>query len=257
MLARYLPNENLRFIQRDKLGNRVITVGSDETSQDIASSLGVLPDHNVKAFIGVEGVNDINFLQNIANVLKSGGKDVVDLDRMEMNGEIIFIPLGGNNLALWASRLRHLNRPEFHICDRDNKPPSTPKYADHIKKVNSRNGCKAVCTSKREMENYLHPKAIAEAYQEDGINIVLPEIFNAFDDVPALVAETVHNVDGCRFWCDLSEKQRDKKNSRAKRMLNGRAASKMTMGRLAETDPNGEIESWLCEIQQLISQVDS
>ena len=257
MLARYLPNENLRFIQRDKLGNRVINVGSDETSQEIASSLGVLPDHNVKAFIGVEGANDINFLRNIANELKSGGKDVVDLVRMEMNGEIIFIPLGGQNLALWASRMRHLNRPEYYICDRDDKPPKAPKYADFLEEVNSRNGCKAVCTSKREMENYLHPKAIVEAYQEDGINIVLPGIFDAFDDVPALVAETVHNVDGCRFWCDLSEKQRDKKNSRAKRMLNGRAASKMTMGRLAETDPNGEIESWLCEIQQLISQVDS
>ena len=37
-----------------------------------------------------------------------------DLQELEDNGSIIFIPLGGSNLIHWTSRLKGLNRPEFH-----------------------------------------------------------------------------------------------------------------------------------------------
>src|SRR5690606_2871055 len=133
-------------------------------SAQIAKSLGVLPDHNVKIFVGVEGPHDITFLKGISRVLIAAGEDVPYLDQLEMYGELIFFPFGGSNLALWASRLTPLNRPEFHICDRDNAPPDPPKYSDHMATVNARDGCKAVVTQKRELENYLHSEAIREAY---------------------------------------------------------------------------------------------
>ena len=256
MLARYLPNEDLRYIKRDEVGNRVITVGSEDASQEIAASLGVLPDHNVKLFVGVEGVNDITFLKRISNILRSGKRDVPDLDYLEMNGGIIFFPFGGSNLALWASRLRYLNRPEYHICDRDNEPPAAAKYADHVDAVNERPECRAVSTTKREMENYLHPEAIRESYQETGLEVAMPERFETFDDVPALVAEAVHQVHGDGEWRQLSESKRVEKEKRAKRMLNGHAVAKMTVARLAETDPDGEVEGWLREIGKMLARAE-
>ena len=188
MLARHVPDLDLRFIQKDVSGNRILALGNEETNREIASSLGVLPDHNVKAFVGVEGVHDISFLKSISTILRSAGRDVPDLKCLEDEGRIIFVPFGGSNLALWVSRLRHLCRPEYHICDRDSKPPSDPKYADEIDEINSRENCRAVSTMKREMENYLHPEAVLEAYSAEGIQISLPARFNSFDDVPILVA---------------------------------------------------------------------
>ncbi len=72
----------------------------------------------MKLFIGVEGINDINFLKRMSQVLNGNGLEVPDLDDLERKGQIIFIPCGGSNLSLWASKLAGLNRPEFHLFDR-------------------------------------------------------------------------------------------------------------------------------------------
>lgn len=252
MLARYLPSGALRYLKSNDRGERVIVEGNDETLAEIARSLGVLPDHNVKLFIGVEGVNDINFLKGISKVLKSAGEDVLDLESLEMNGDIIFVPFGGGNLALWASRLKHLNRPEYHICDRDDPPPDPPKYSDYMAAVNAREGCTAVATSKREMENYLHPDAIVEAYRQNGLNITLPAAFADFDDVPTIVAQAVHSASSGVPWQDLSEEKRVEKVKRVKRQLNAVAPRKMTVDRLRQTDPNNEIRGWLNRISELV-----
>ena len=206
--------------------------------------------------MGVEGSHDISFLKNISNVLRSCGRDVPELDRLERIGQIIFFPLGGSNLALWTSRLRHLNRPEYHICDRDNGPPAAPKYAGYVEAVNARDKCRAVSTTKREMENYLHPGAIREAYQEMGHKIVLPKQFEAFDDVPVLVAQAVHDTHGAGDWGDLSDSKRGKKEKNAKKILNNRAVARMTVARLTETDPDCEMEGWLKEIGQMVELSD-
>ena len=217
MLARYISNEDLRFIQKDKSGNRMVTVGDDDVSEEISASLGVLPDHNVKLFIGVEGQHDISFLKRISGVLRSDGRSVPDLDRMERNGQIIFFPFGGSNLALWTSRLRHLNRPEYHICDRDNEPPAAPRYVNHVQAVNARDRCEALSTTKREMENYLHPEAIREAYQEFLLQITLPDRFEAFDDVPALTARAVHQINGDGKWETYPRRKRQRRKGRLRK----------------------------------------
>lgn len=257
MLARYLPETDLRFIQRGEDGVRTIKEGSDKTSREIAESLGVLPDHNVKIFIGVEGAHDVSFLKGIAQVLIAGGEDVPNLEKLEMDGALIFFPFGGSNLALWASRLKALNRPEFHICDRDTQPPAQPRYHEHMEQVNSRDGCYAVATSKREMENYLHPEAIREAYATDGHHIQFPETFADFSDVPAIVAEIVSRYTGGEAWENQSSKKQDEKIKRAKRILNNSAVNKMTAARLTETDPDNEIRGWLERIKQMMADVDS
>lgn len=252
MLARYLDETDLRFIQRGEDGIRLISEGSEATSAEIAKSLGVLPDHNVKIFIGVEGPHDISFLKGVSRVLIAAGEDVPDLEQLELDGELIFVPLGGSNLALWASRLAPFNRPEFHICDRDNPPPGQPKYVDHMNAVNARAGCRAVATQKRELESYLHHEAICEAYALNQINIAFGVPFGDFDDVPQIVAQAVHAVNGADPWGNLDEEKRRKKESAAKRYLNNTAISRMTVDRLAVADPQNEIRGWLATISQMM-----
>ncbi|MEO0915558.1 MAG: ATP-binding protein, partial [Pseudomonadota bacterium] len=189
MLARYLDETDLRFISAADDGGRSVREGSPALSQDIANSLGVLADHSVKAFIGVEGPHDISFLKGVAKLLINARENVPDLEQLELDGELIFVPLGGSNLALWATRLAPFNRPEFHICDRDNQPPADPKYVEHMAAINARPGCQAVATQKRELENYLHHDAIVEAYAQNNVAINFPGQFADFDDVPSMVAQ--------------------------------------------------------------------
>lgn len=255
MLARYMPDADLRFIQRGPDGVRSITEGSAATSEEIAQSLGVLPDHNVKIFVGVEGPYDINFLKGITRMLIAAGEDQPDLEQLELNGHLIFVPLGGSNLALWASRLTPLNRPEFHLCDRDNQPPMAPKYNDHMTAINARAGCAAVCTGKRELENYVHFDAINEAYAAHNVALGLTNHFGEFDDVPAMVAQAVHIASGGAPWAEVSDDARRKKMRNAKSCLNGLATSKMTVARLADVDPGNEIRGWLQQIRDMMAAV--
>ncbi len=255
MLARALPDNCLRYIQVDQDKSRKILVGGAETNKMLAKSLGVLPDNTVKLFIGVEGPNDITFLQTIASALRNNGLDVIDLERLELDGEIIFFPLGGETLVLWASQLEALNRPEFHLCDRDTIPPDSPKHQDHVDRVNARKGCKARSTAKKEIENYLHKDAIMAAYAEHGINIVINSNFGPFDDVPREIARIIYEAsDSSKLWDTLSEKKQKEKESNAKRVLCSHATKHMTKTMLDEVDHDSELLEWLEDMKQLISQ---
>jgi len=254
MLARALPDNCLRYIHINPDKSREILKGGPETNQRFAQSLGVMPDNTVKLFIGVEGPNDITFLQTIASALRDDGVDVLDLERLELDGEAIFFPLGGTTLALWSSRLANLNRHEFHLCDRDVAPPEPPKYQTHIDEVNAREHCKARSTAKKEMENYLHKDTIIAAYEELGINLVINSNFGPFDDVPQEVARLVHEASGSpKPWDDLLEEKKNEKESKVKRVLCSRAAKHMTKTSLDELDPDGELLEWFEEMKSLIS----
>lgn len=253
MLARALPDDALRFVDTHANGTRTVTMGGNVANQSIATSLGVLADHSVKLFIGVEGKHDIDFLRAISKVLINAGQNVPDLEALELAGTIVFIPCGGSSLVLWADRLSQLNRPEFHVTDRDNAPPQQSKYHAHLTAVNARQGCKGVCTSKREMENYLHPDAVAEVYAANQIALNFPGPFADFEDVPLSVAQAVHaqGAPGVAFPNDV-EKVR-KKVGAAKEALNKHATKRMTVQRLQQTDPNNEIIGWLTDIRDMIA----
>lgn len=214
---------------------------------------GVLPDNAIKLFIGVEGRHDIAFLKHMARVLRQAGCDVFDLEKMELNAELIFFPLGGSSLALWTSRLGPLCRPEFHLFDRDEQPPAAAKYQAEADAINARARCKAVITGKKEMENYLHFEAINEAYAHVcNVALGLATNFAEFDDVPAKIAELVHNASGSpTAWAALSEDVKEKKISNAKRNLNEHAASLMTKVRLDQVDPDGHVLSWFNDMNAL------
>lgn len=203
--------------------------------------LSLLP----KLIIGLEGQNDIEFLKIIARVLRTHNENIPDLEKLENDGDIIFLLLGGSNLKFWgAKRLEVFNRQEFYIFDRDNEPPAAPKYQDKISELNKRNRSKAVSTSKRELENYLHPTAIKSVYPETDVE------FSDFDDVGLIVAKALHNVRSSTPWNELSEKKVDEKIRLAKKSLNKEVAEKMTADLIDARDTNGEIRSWLSYISQ-------
>lgn len=253
MLARSLSDSSLRYIREKDDKCREILVGGTQTNQLFAESLGVLPDNSVKLFIGIEGKNDIAFLRNISTVLRAAGEDVLDLEKMELDGELIFFPLGGSSLALWTARLANLNRPEFHLFDRDVAPPGKAKYQTEADTINQRPHCRAEITQKREMENYVHFGAINQAYALNGTALSLTANFGDFDDVAIEVAQRVHDGSGSPIpWASLPDEKREAKASNAKRLINNFAVKRMTKGQLDLLDPTGEVLQWFAQMRQLV-----
>ena len=242
-LARKVNRNSLRFITEAN-GVPEVKHGSDDaTLSAIKDTLGILPDHDVKVFVGVEGKWDIEFLKRISKLLHRSDASIPDLEASESNGALVFIPLGGSSMELWASRLAGLDRPEIYITDRDQQPPAQPKYQTHLTAWNLRPGTTGLCTTKRELENYLHP---------DAVRIVAPTFPNSildFDDVPLMTAEALHRADPqAPPWDEVPAERKKEKASRVKRRLNMVAADAMTLPMLQISDPAGEIESWLRQI---------
>jgi AAA15 family ATPase/GTPase len=240
-LARRVDRSKLRFISKHE-GQPTIEHGSnDETLNKIVKTLGVLPDHNVKVFLGVEGKHDINFLRKISSILHAHESDIPCLETAEKSGSLIFVPLGGSSLELWVSRLQELNCVEFYLTDRDVPPPAQPKYQAYLEKWNAR-GCTAWATSRRELENYIHPSILsrkAPGYSGNGAY---------FEDVPLLFAQALHcaeNDGNANPWDQLKPDKISSKTSRAKRRLNEECVSEMTSAFLAEIDPQEEVKGWL------------
>lgn len=246
LIARRINQDQLRFIETDQNGERSLARADPQAAIRLRETLGVLPNHEVRIFVGVEGPNDIEFLNRISAVLSVTEQDIPNLRDAESNGRLIYVPMGGSTLELWTNRLQGLEVAEVHIMDRDNAPPQAPKYEAAAAQVNSRGGaCIAFTTTCREMENLLHADAIHEA-----INVNLGTIA-AFDDVPARVAEQVHAASGSpNAWAALDGDKRAKKISNAKRRLNREAADRMTAQRLTISDVNGEVRTWLRRIGQ-------
>jgi putative ATP-dependent endonuclease of the OLD family len=246
-LARRVDRNNLRLISMVN-GACMIEHGKDDaTLQKIRETLGVLPDHDVKVFFGVEGKNDINFMQRISAMLAKSEPDIPDLAVAEGDRRLVFVPLGGSSLELWITRLQELNRPEFYLTDRDEAPPLPPRYQSQIVEWQSR-GCTAWSTSKRELENYLHPSILAAQAPGYGGN------GDPFEDAPALYAEAIHlAAPGTGPWSTLSvEKKKDKKSA-AKKRLNTTCAELMTAELLTEADPHDEIRTWLRAIGKVLN----
>lgn len=222
--------------------------GVDATLKKIKDSLGVLADHDIKVFFGVEGKHDINFMRQISSVLALEEADIPDLAAAERAGTLMFVPLAGNNMELGATRLAGLHRPEFYLTDRDQPLPAQPKYHQQIAEWTAR-GCIAWATSKRELENYLHPAVLAaEAPGYAGTGE------DDFESVPLLFAEAVHCADpAAQPWNALAEVQQKSKASRAKKRLNTTCVQRMTSELLSQSDPQDEIRNWLRAIGERLN----
>ena len=244
-LARALPGSSLRFVKKNDDSSRtILTGGTDDINKFIADSLGVLPDNSVKAFIVVEGIHDIAFLKSLASMYKSHGVNVPDLHSLELSGEVIFVPAGGaNNLAYWTSKLHNLNRPEFHLYDRDAPAANVPKHQARVDEVNLRANCLALSTSRLEMENFVHHEAINSSAQALGLPCNLAAAYGPDDDVPRLLAaELNQHAPTHARWGE----------NKVKAWLAAHVVPTMTAGMVTQVDAAGEMKGWMDRIGEMI-----
>jgi len=245
VLARHLDVQALRYIEGQSQNIRKIHLPSNATNKLISEDLGILPDHDVKVFVGMEGKNDIEYLCRISKILSDAGENIPDLNNAESSGKLVFIPLGGSNLALWVSRLAVLNRPEIHFFDRDTVPPALPKYESTVLAINAQPQSEAIVTSKLETENYIHPDAIGAAKPS-----ILPlPTLGDYVDVPMTLADHIHSQSGStQAWASLDSEKQKKKESRVKRWINRDAVDHMTPTLLSAIDSSDDIRTLLRKI---------
>ncbi|WP_169293635.1 ATP-binding protein [Advenella sp. EE-W14] len=228
-----LPNESIRFITRNA-GEPIIQSGVD-VFEDVAETLGVTPDSRVKLLLCVEGPTDVAALKALSRALHDEDNS---LPNLENEDRVAFVVLGGGTLKHWVNEhyLRALNKKEAHIYDRD-----VPHYADSVNMVNARqDGSWAVLTQKHEIESYLHPDAIFDAF-----NVVIEVTDHPVGGkaTPKCFAEAysaAQNFDGIM------------KDNTAKLRLSERAFPLMTASRIHERDPEGEVRDWFIKIRDMI-----
>lgn len=221
----YLPLDSFRYLRCEADGCRVVEEGTDDVIQQIVDALGVVPDNRVRVLLCVEGPTDVEAFRSLSRALHQADPTVPNL---HCDPRVAFVVLGGGTLSHWVNEhyLKGLNRPEVHIYDSD-----VAKYGQAIAQVNQRtDGSWGVLTTKREIENYLHPDAIQEG-------IACAVTFGDQDDVPALVG---------------AQKKWNSKN--AKKKLAASAFPKMTAARIAQRDPQGEVKGWLTRLAAMLNQ---
>lgn len=178
-------------------------------------------------------------------MFRSHGTAVPDLEALELTGEVVFVPSGGaGNLALWSSRLHVLNRPEFHLYDRDAPSGAPAKHQVKVDAVNQRVCCKGVSTSRNEMENFVHYAAINACAQELQLACNLAASYGPDDDVPALLTtELNQHAPQSAKWG----------HSKVKAWLAGTVVPAMDAQMLSQIDPAGEMRGWMTEIELMLA----
>lgn len=230
----YLEN---RFVGLAHPSSRAI---SRFSSRAIAS----VTTGNVRVIVVVEGQHDIEFLRRLSQKLSVADGEIVNLVDLEARGEVVFMPTGGGDLASWSQRLAPLGCAEFHLYDRE-QSPETELREQVVARVNQRPRCYAALTSKRTLENYLHPDAIAQA---SGVQLA----YSDRDDVAALFAEQRFQQSHPQLpWDQLPLRARKRLANQAKRVLNVRVVECMSRELLAKSDPADEVQTWYRAIQQL------
>ena len=196
----------------------------------------------------VEGENDICFLKGMSRMLHRAFPELPDLSQLANDRRITFLPTCGSNLKEWVSRLASLQKREFYVFDREMEPETTGRR-QLVEFINTRPGCLATLTTKRTVENYLHPMAIQEAC---GIEL----FFDDDTNVAELLALKLMAGRGETSWRELPYKRQRRLHDKAKKILNVKAVQRMTPALLVEQDPEGEVFGWLRRIQQMVEKED-
>jgi len=194
----------------------------------------------------LEGPHDWLFLKQVASVLHQTDRTLPDLRDWEATGRCLFIPAGGGDAAAWTLRLPSLTLPQFYLFDRESHDVGQ-RRGEHVRLLNLVPYCRAALTSKRSLENYLHPQVI-----DATLGITLP--IDDDTDVAGMAASAVYSANRAELtWENLPPRSRKRRRDRIKHLLNGVAVLEMTADLLAQRDPTGEIRGWLSVIGDLAS----
>jgi hypothetical protein len=187
----------------------------------------------------VEGTNDAEFLRRMSRMLNKHDAAISSVGQLELDGRLAFLTASAAPHAFAQAAASE----QFHLYDGE-VPPATEERQRLVEMLNQRPHCRAVLTSKRAIENYLHADAVREAGD-------VQVSFGDSDDVAELVARASLRPGDCRTWESLSKRARRRLRDKAKKWLNREAVDCMTPERLAERDPNAEVIDWLRTIADL------
>ena len=196
----------------------------------------------------IEGIYDVEFLCRISVVLRRDDHAIPDLRTLEEAGKLVFVPFGGGDPGFWATRFAPLGLSEVHIYDRETLPESRQRLAA-ASRVNCRPNARAFVTSHCSIENYLHPDAIESFFR---IRVSCPAETSIVDAIAdSLLARTCKTLDRSQ----LSRRGRRRLKLQIKRKLNHDVVLRMTPAMLDESDPRGEVRSWLTAIADAVGGV--
>ncbi|MCL6526206.1 MAG: ATP-binding protein [Thermaceae bacterium] len=157
---------------------------------DVATQLGVEPSDQITGYhacIFVEGPSDIEFWNSVARKFKESGHTTADFE----DRKIGFVLSGGDTLKYWINTeaMGRLNRRFGVIVDSDRE---SPQHITPGRKLNWKQKCESqgglfYILRKREIENYLHPRAIERSGRT-------PTCYNEFSDMKKLFGENVYKV---------------------------------------------------------------
>ena len=193
----------------------------------------------------VEGIHDAEFLKRISSVLAAADGSFPDLGQLERAGRLVFVPFGGGDVVVNAGRFSPLELREIHLYDREILPETARREAA-CRIVNAESRCRAFVTSKRALENYLHPDCIRAVR---GLCVAIADDCHVPDRVARAVWDSQHKPVA---WSDIPSRARRKLREKAKHWLNREAAERMTPELLAARDPAGEIRGWLATVSELL-----
>ena len=235
-LAADLPTEAVRFVSGEGAPATPSIEEGIDVFGNVAQTLGLVPDSRARVLICVEGPTDVEALRWLSCRLHEADAAIPDLRTDE---RFAFIVLGGSTLKHWVTEnyLRNMQRPEAHIYDAD-----VPAYADAVVAVNNRPdglGSWATLTRKHEIECYLHPDAIADAY-----NLVVDVC-----DHPGDGRVSAPRAFGIAWG---AAKGTDPMGDTTAKKYLTRAFSYMTAARLDERDPDGEVRGWFLRMAGML-----
>lgn len=231
-IAKLVQPEQLIFIKKDDKQVPFVEDHIDDKINDIAATLGILPYALTKTIVYVEGLNDVNFINNVnQNVPEL--KKIIDLSK----SDIQIIPLQGSRLIDWINLnyFKDLPVKEIYFVDND-----VQKYLDLITEISVKKDGKRFGwhTLLSEMENYIHPNLI-----EAEMNISLAKHKEDWStiDVPKVL------VDLCMLSInDIKEREKN-----IKIRLNGSIAKKITKEHFEDLGCWEEVENWFKKIKSI------
>lgn len=234
-LAADLPAESIRFIHLPDGGDIPDIASGADVFGEVAGVLGLVPDNRVKALVCVEGYTDVLAFKALGKLAHLNDNSLPDLSS---DPRFAFVVLGGSSLKHWVNDhyLKPLGLPEAHIYDAD-----VPAYADAVARVNARgDGSWAALTSKHEIECYLHPDAIQDAFGFTCNVVDIPDDQNP--GVPRAFALQWHAVKGFDGV---------PKDSKAKERL-VQAFAHMTYDRLEARGAHEEVNDWMTRLAAMV-----
>ena len=235
-LAADLPAESIRFVHTPDEGDVPdITSGADVFGE-VAGVLGLVPDNRVKALLCVEGYTDVVAFKALSKIAHQNNNSLPNLSE---DPRFAFVVLGGSSLKHWVNNhyLKPLGLPEAHIYDSD-----VPAYANSVAEVNARaDGSWAALTEKHEIECYLHPDAIQDAFGFSCNVIDTPHAQNP--GVPRAFALE---------WQAFSGFDGVPKDAKAKERLT-QAFEHMTYERLQARGADIEIDGWMARLAKMVN----